>query len=118
MISGVRQWRIASSPRRKRIAEVPIQVRGCSALTATPRSRNPSAMPITHIAAVYLAIVLWRLRASFFRSITGGEVSIKMCGFSASSRCGRQVLETMKVPRAMTSWSRSKPFNSVSSVVA
>ena len=58
MISGLRARAIVvSPPSRFCTAAVAITVRGQSALTAMPASRNSSAMPSTHRLIPNLAIV-------------------------------------------------------------
>ena len=58
MIAALRVRRcLVSSPAMRVMAAVSIAVRGQSAFTATPRSRNSSAIPSTHRLMPYFAIV-------------------------------------------------------------
>ena len=97
-------------------AAVAITVRGQSALTPTPRSRNSSAIPSTHMLMPYLAIVYATCGANQRGFIESGGESIRTCGFGAFSSQGRHACVQRNVPRAFTWCMRSQRFMGVFAV--
>lgn len=99
IIASVRDFFTESSPPSKFFtAAVAIAVLGQSALTATPRSLNYSAIPSTHIDIPYLAIVYATWPENQWGCMFKGGDKLRMCGLLDFNKYGKHTFETKNVP--------------------
>lgn len=69
-----------------------------------PDHLTPSKTPVAAaVAGVVPGQGVGVIRSEPFGSIFRGGLSVRMCEFISSSRCGRATLDHMKLPRTLTS---------------
>lgn len=95
-------------------AEVAINVRGHKALAATPREWNSAAVPsASRVMPYFDTVYAGCLPNQYGFRLSGGD-RLKMWGFAARSRCGRQACVQTKLPRTLMSIIKSYRLSGVS----
>src|SRR3984957_630844 len=98
---------ISRPPSANSTAAVATVVRGHSELQAMPAARYSAASPSMHSDMPYLESEYARCGANHCALRFNGGESVRMCGFGARLRYGRQAREVTKVPRVLIDWMRS-----------